>query len=611
MRLSRSLSSPSSAGSVSMVSSVTGPVCGSEVIFPAGGGSCHDRRMTSSTSSFRAARDLLLRYRDDYDAALGSFSWPALDEFNWALDWFDVISAEHPDRLALRILSYDDSEVSLSYGSLSARSSQVAGWLRGLGVARGDRVLLMLGNVAPLWEVILATMKLGAVIIPASTLLQPADLVDRVSRGQVRHVITDAAGVPKFSSVPGDWTRIVVDGEAAASAEGWHSYSSAFSSSGSFAPEGVTRAGDPLLLYFTSGTTALPKLGAHTHVRYPVGHLATMYWVGIQPGDVHLNLSSPGWAKHAWSNVYAPWNAGATVLVLNYQRFSAASLLAALGSCQVTTFCAPPTVWRMLIQGERGPADVWPLRERVAAGEPLNPEVIEQVRKAWGITVRDGFGQTETTAQVGNTPGQPVRVGSMGRPLPGYSVVLVDPVSGQPGRDGEICLDLARRPLGLMTGYLDDSALNEAARRGGYYHTGDVATSDADGYITYVGRTDDVFKASDYRISPFELESVLIEHEAVAEAAVVPSPDPVRLAVPKAYVLLAAGREASPELAQSIMAFCRERVAPYKRIRRVECGGLPQTISGKMRRVELRGLETSRTSSARGVTEFWEEDFTW
>src|ERR1700749_2917790 len=560
-----------------MVRSVTGPVWGSGVIFPAGGGSCHDRRMTSSTDAFRAARELLLAHRDDYDAALGSFSWPVLDEFNWALDWFDVIAAEHPDRSALRILRDDGSDVSLSYGSLSARSSQVAGWLRELGVGRGDRVLLMLGNVAPLWEVILATMKLGAVIIPASTLLQPADLVDRVSRGQVRHVITDAAGVPKFSSVPGDWTRIVVDGDAA-SAPGWHSYSSAFSFSGSFAPEGVTRAGDPLLLYFTSGTTALPKLVAHTQVSYPVGHLSTMYWVGIQPGDVHLNLSSPGWAKHAWSNLFAPWNAGATVLVLNYPRFSAASLLAALGDCGVTTFCAPPTVWRMLIQADLGSADISALRKCVAAGEPLNPEGIEAVRKAWGITVRDGFGQTETTAQVGNTPGQPVRAGSMGRALPGYSVVLVDPVSGEPGRDGEICLDLSRRPLGLMTGYLDDSALNEAAMRGGYYHTGDVATSDDDGYITYVGRTDDVFKASDYRTSPFELESLLIEHEAVAEAAVAPSPDPIRLAVPKAYILLAAGATPGPELAQDIMAFVRERGAGYKRIRRGGFGGRPQTI---------------------------------
>jgi acetyl-CoA synthetase len=552
--------------------------------------------MTSSTDAFRAARDLLLAHREDYDAARREFGWPELDEFNWALDWFDVIAAEHPDRTALRILSDDGSDVSASYASLAARSSQVAGWLRGLGVRRGDRVLLMLGNVAPLWEVILA-----------STLLQPADLVDRVARGQVRHVITDTAGAPKFAEVPGDWTRIAVGG-----APGWVSYEDAFAAAApAFVPEGVTRASDPLLLYFTSGTTALPKLVAHTQVSYPAGHLSTMYWVGIQPGDVHLNLSSPGWAKHAWSNVFAPWNAGATVLVLNYQRFSAQSLLAALGGCRVSTFCAPPTVWRMLIQADLGSADVSSLRECVAAGEPLNPEVIEQVRKAWGITVRDGFGQTETTAQVGNTPGQPVRVGSMGRPLPGYSVVLVDPVSGQPGRDGEICLDLARRPLGLMAGYLDDDDLNARAMAGGYYHTGDVATSDTDGYITYVGRTDDVFKAADYRISPFELESVLIEHEAVAEAAVVPSPDPVRLAVPKAYVLLASGREPSPELAQSIMAFCRERVAPYKRIRRVEFGDLPKTISGKIRRVELRGQESDRAVSPRGTTEFWEEDFTW
>jgi acetyl-CoA synthetase len=461
--------------------------------------------------------------------------------------------------------------------------------------------------VAPLWEVILAAMKLGAVMIPASTLLQPADLADRIVRGGVRHVVADAVSAARFADVPGDWTPIVVDGAM----DGWQSYSSAFASADAFVPEGVTRACDPLLLYFTSGTTAQPKLVAHTQVSYPVGHLSTMYWIGIQPGDVHLNLSSPGWAKHAWSNVFAPWNAGATVLVLNQARFSASSLLAALGSCAVSTFCAPPTVWRMLLQADLGLAEVSCLRECVAAGEPLNPEVIEQVRKAWGITVRDGFGQTETTAQVGNTPGQQVRPGSMGRALPGYSVVLVDPVTGSAGRDGEICLDLSRRPLGLMTGYLDDPLLDASAMAGGYYHTGDVATSDADGYITYVGRTDDVFKASDYRISPFELESVLIGHEAVAEAAVVPSPDPLRLAVPKAYVLLAPGRSPSPELAQAIMAFCRERVAPYKRIRRLEFADLPKTISGKIRRVELRGQETAPREPARGVTEFWEEDFTW
>jgi acetyl-CoA synthetase len=456
-------------------------------------------------------------------------------------------------------------------------------------------------------------MKLGAVVIPASTLLQPADLEDRIARGHVRHVIAEAAHAPRFAGIGGDWTRVAVgapDGaEDPDSTGGWHRYADSFAAPAEFTPEGTTRGGDPLLLYFTSGTTSQPKLVGHTHVSYPVGHLSTMYWIGIQPGDVHLNISSPGWAKHAWSNLFAPWNASATILILNQSRFNAQGLLAALGDFGVTTFCAPPTVWRMLIQADLAATDTSVLRECVAAGEPLNPEVIEQVRAAWGITVRDGFGQTETTAQVGNPPGQLVKPGSMGRPLPGYPVVLVDPVTGDPGRDGEICLDLAQRPLGLMTGYQDDAERDAEAMRGGYYHTGDVASQDDEGYITYVGRTDDVFKASDYRISPFELESVLIEHVAVAEAAVVPSPDPLRLAVPKAYVLLAAGTVPGPEVARDIMAFVRGKVPGYKRIRRVEFGDLPKTISGKIRRVELRAQENEGRGT-RGITEFWEEDFT-
>ncbi|HEY2240475.1 MAG TPA: AMP-binding protein [Streptosporangiaceae bacterium] len=623
-----------------------------------------DRR--SDAASFRAARDLLLRHRADYAAARAEFSWPELGEFNWALDWFDAIAAEHPDRTALRIVTSPaaaaasagpdgDHGTRISYAEMARRSDQVACWLREVGVRRGDRLLLMLGNIAPLWEVILAAMKLGAVIVPTSTLLGPADLADRIVRGDVRHVVTESAHVPKFREVPGDWTRIAVEptvggvtvetGEApgvggaggpgasgAGAAPGaWRAYADSYAASTEFTPDGVTRATDPLLLYFTSGTTAQPKLVQHTHASYPAGHLSTMYWIGLQPGDVHLNISSPGWAKHAWSNVYAPWNAGATALIFGYDRFSAGQLLQVLGEEGVTTFCAPPTVWRMLIQADLAGTDVSALRECLAAGEPLNPEVIEQVRQAWDITVRDGYGQTETTAQVGNTPGQPVRLGSMGRPLPGYEVTLVEPVSGQPAAEGEICLDLSRRPLGLMTGYLGRPEQDAEAMRGGYYHTGDVAARDDDGYITYVGRTDDVFKASDYRISPFELESVLIEHEAVAEAAVVPSPDPVRLAVPKAYVALAAGVVPSAEVAQSIMAFSRGRLAPYKRLRRIEFAELPKTISGKIRRFELRQQETVRAAggapppkdpdgiggpfrvdpSPRGTTEFWEEDFSW
>src|ERR1700761_675667 len=568
----------------------------------------------SGTVALRAARDLLLANRTDYAAAVAGFAWPALDEFNWALDWFDVVAAEHPDRLALRGVGDDGSDEAVTYAAMATRSSQVANWLRGLGVRRGDHVLLMLGNIVPLWEVMLAAMKLGAIVIPASTLLQPADLQDRISRGHVRHVIAEAAHTPRFAGISGDWTRVAVgpDGPALDSTVpgGWLSYADSVTAPAEFTPDGVTKASDPLLLYFTSGTTSRPKLVGHTQVSYPVGHLSTMYWIGIKPGDVHLNISSPGWAKHAWSNLFAPWDAQATILILNQSRFNAQGLLKALGDCGVTTFCAPPTVWRMLIQADLSAADISALRECVAAGEPLNPEVIEQVRKAWGITVRDGYGQTETTAQGGNNTGQPVKPGSMGRPLPGYPVTLVDPVTGEPSRDGEICLDLSERPLGLMTGYLGDAERDADAMRGGYYHTGDVATSDDDGYITYVGRTDDVFKASDYRISPFELESVLIEHEAVAEAAVVPSPDPIRLAVPKAYVLLAAGAAPGPDLARDIMSFVRERVPGYKRIRRVEFAELPKTISGKIRRVELRGQEDDARGT-RGVTEFWEEDFSW
>jgi acetyl-CoA synthetase len=542
--------------------------------------------------AFRAARNFLLARRDDYDTAYETFQWPELEEFNWALDWFDVI-ARHNDFPALWIVEEDGSEQRLSYSEMSRRSNRVANWLREMGVRRGDRMILMLGNQVELWETILAAMKLGAVIIPATPLLGPEDLRDRLERGGARHVVARSQDAGKFADVPGDYTRIAVGPPA----DGWLDYAKSREARRKFAPDGVTRASDTLLLYFTSGTTERPKLVEHTHASYPAGHLSTMYWTGLRPGDVHLNISSPGWAKHAWSNVFAPWNAEACVFLYNYERFDAQRLLSEMDRCGVTSFCAPPTVWRMLIQSDLSQLRT-PPREVVGAGEPLNPEVIEQVRKAWGVTIRDGFGQTETTVQVANTPGQPIKPGSMGRPAPGYRVVLVDPATGKPAEEGEICLDLTERPLGLMKGYYGDQSRDEAAMSGGYYHTGDIANRDEDGYLTYVGRTDDVFKASDYRISPFELESVLIEHEAVAEAAVVPSPDPVRLAVPKAYVVLAPGWEPNEETAQAIFDYSRQRLAPYKRIRRLEFGELPKTISGKIRRVELRVAERGKHPDA-------------
>jgi len=563
-------------------------------------------------TNFKDARAFLLEHRTDYDAAVQGFRWPDPAPFNWALDWFDAELARDPesrDRTALWIVDAGhDRETKLSFATLSRRSNQVANFLRAQGLKRGDHLLLLLGNVVPLWETMLAAMKLGVVVIPATTLLTPDELQDRLDRGRARVVVATQDQVSKFASLRADkLVRIVVG--ASAKVDGWLPFEQSADFPDAFTPDGPTNADDPMLLYFTSGTTAKPKLVRHSMRSYPVGALSTMFWLGLQPGDVHLNISSPGWAKHAWSCFFAPWNAGATIFIVNQPRFEAKQLLATIGRCGVTTLCAPPTVWRLFIQERLADFKV-SLREVCGAGEPLNPEVIDQVRAAWGLTIRDGYGQTETTALAGNSPGQKVKVGSMGRPLPGYRVEIMD-ADGHIAKEGEVTLVLGvDRPAGLMQGYQgEDGKLGGAD--GDHYRSGDVVFVDEDGYFTFVGRSEDVFKSSDYRISPFELESVLIEHEAVAEAAVVPSPDPIRLAIPKAYVLLVSGVERSPETALSIFKHLHTRLAPFKRIRKLELvTELPKTISGKIRRVQLRRLEhdNNRDDALRGQ-EFREEDF--
>jgi acetyl-CoA synthetase len=563
-------------------------------------------------TTFQDARAFLLKHRTDYDKAVADFRWPDPVDFNWALDWFDTGLARDEaskGRTALWIVDAGSNrETKLSFEALSRRSNQVANFLRAQGLKRGDHLLLLLGNVIPLWETMLASIKLGVVVIPATTLLTPDELQDRLDRGRAKVVVATQDQVAKFAGLGvGGLTRVVVG--ASSKHDGWLPFEQASEFPESFAPDGPTHADDPMLLYFTSGTTAKPKLVRHSQRSYPVGGLSTMYWLGLQPGDVHLNISSPGWAKHAWSCFFAPWNAGATVFVVNQPRFDARGLLATIGRCGVTTLCAPPTVWRLFIQEKLATFKV-SLREVCGAGEPLNPEVIDQVRAAWGLTIRDGYGQTETTALAGNSPGQKVKVGSMGRPLPGYRVQITDS-DGHVTREGEVTLVLgAERPAGLMQGYQgDDGRLSGAD--GELYRSGDVVFADDEGYLTFVGRSDDVFKSSDYRISPFELESILLEHESVAEAAVVPSPDPIRLAIPKAYVLLVAGKERSALTALSIFKHLHTRLAPFKRIRRIELvTELPKTISGKIRRVQLRRLEhdNDRGDALRGQ-EFREEDF--
>ncbi len=546
--------------------------------------------------AFAQAREVLISRRDDYETAYAEFEWPRPAEFNWAYDWFDRL-AEGNDAPALIVANSGGAAETRTFDEMARRSRQAASFFAGLGVKRGDRVLLMLDNVPELWESLLGLMRIGAAVVPTTTLMNADGVAYRVDAAGVSHVVAGADCLDQCAGLPKAVTRILVGGTA----PGWTDYAAAYEASAEFEPQGTTRSDDPFLLYFTSGTTARPKLVAHTHLSYPAGHLSTMYWVGLRKGDRHLNISSPGWAKHAWSSVFAPWNAGAAVVALNSGRFDPVRTLELIRDLEVTTLCAPPTVWRLFIQQDLE-AYRTQLRELVGAGEPLNPEVIERVRRAWGLTIRDGYGQSETTAMIANSPGQAVKPGAMGRPLPGYRPVLLD-LDGNAVDEGELALPLDPPPAGLMKEYLGDPERTAAAMSGGFYRTGDIARRDEDGHYWYVGRADDVFKSSDYRISPFELESALIEFEAVAEAAIVPAPDPVRLAVPKAYISLRRGYAPDMETARRIYLFARERLAPYQRIRRLEFVELPKTISGKIRRVELR-----RHAQEDSATEFREED---
>lgn len=553
--------------------------------------------------AFREARDFLLAHSHDMEAARAGFVWPDVgDHFNWAVDGFDEIALGN-DRLALRVLEEDGTEASRTYEEMRVRSDRVANWLRDQGVRRGDAVMLMLDNRVELWEAMLAIMKLGAVILPTSVVLGPDDLAERIDRAGVRVVIADAADAEKFDALAPELVRVVVGGDR----EGWASFTDADAASDE-RPGVVVDSTDTAIVYFTSGTTSRPKMVEHTHVSYPVGHLSTMYWIGVRPGDVHMTISAPGWGKHAWSLFFSPWIAEATVFVYNYRRFDAVALVGELDRAGVNTFCAPPTVWRMLIQAdlEHKPRA---LRELLSAGEPLNPEVIATIERWWGIQIRDGYGQTELTAVIGNTPGVALKPGSMGRALPGVEIVLLDPVTGEVADEGEICLPTVPvRPLNLTPGYIGEPERTAKVEHDGYYHTSDVAVRDADGFLTFVGRTDDVFKASDFKVSPFEVESILLEHAAVAEAGVVGAPDAVRLNVVKAYVALAAGVEPDAATARSILAHAREHMPPYMRVRRIEFFELPKTISGKIRRVELREREEAAGSERIG-SEFRESDF--
>lgn len=529
---------------------------------------------------FRDCRNFLLEYRNDHDKAYRNFRWPELTTFNWARDWFDIVAHDN-HRTALRVIG-PSSDISMSFNSLARRSDQVAAWLHELGIRRKEVVLVLLDNRPELWEVMMAVMKLGAVVLPTYTTATTIELTERVLRAQVRHLIVESSLTDLIPYELGYSTMISIGDPV----DGWENYDSSYKSSDNLPDIAPTRADDPLFYYFTSGTTSRPKLVCHTQVSYPVGHLSSMYWNGVQPGDVHCNVAAPGWAKHAWSSLFVPWNAEATLIALAGGA-TPERVLEALERTQATTFCAPPSMWRALVKYGLDDRSIH-LREATSAGEVLPQEVVSAVGAIWGVTVRNGYGQTETTAQLGVTSGSAATPTSLGRPLPGYRIALCPPGSDEPAVEGEVCVDIAEPPVGLMSGYPDDPDATVAATGSRYYRTGDLAQWH-DGELRYLGRIDDVFKVADHRISPTELEGVLGAHAAVSEAAIIPVPDGVGGLKAKAYVVLGSGWNGTAATAFSIFDHLQEQLPREKHVGSIEfVDSLSRTSSGKIRRAALQ-----------------------
>ena len=544
----------------------------------------------------------------DYEATRRSFRLRVPERFNFARDVVDAWAAREPDRLAL--LAVDAAGANpqrLTFGDLRRLSNRAAGFLAAQGVGRGDRVFVMLPRV-PEWHIaMLACMKLGAVPMPGTSLLTGRDIAFRIDRAGAVAAIVDEEGVPKVDEARERCetlrTSVCVGLEAG---PGWLDWTEGLERGSDAGPDPVpTLAADPLVLYFTSGTTGYPKMVLHTQASYGIGHeITARFWQDLHPGDLHWTITDMGWAKAAWGTLFGQWRLGATVFLWDVRgRMDLDRALRLIGEHGITTFCAPPTIFRSVALMELPAYDWGRLRHVVAAGEPLNPEVIRVWREATGLTIHDGYGQTETVNLVANYRCLPVREGSMGKPTPGFDVRVVDDEGAPlgPGETGHIGVRVApERPVGLFREYWRDEEATRNSVRGAFYDTGDTAYADDEGYLWFVGRADDVITSSAYRIGPFEVESALVEHRAVAEAAVVGKPDPLRGEIVKAFVALKPGYEASDELARDIQGFVKRATAPYKYPREVEfVDELPKTVSGKIRRVELRQREIDRATGDR------------
>lgn len=540
----------------------------------------------------------------DYEQACREFRWEVPEHYNFAVDVVDHWG-EDAQKLAMLWVNERGDEKRLTFRDFTVRSNQVGNALRTTGIRKGDRILIMSPRLPEWWEAVLGIMKIGAISMPGTTLLTPKDVAYRIQAAEAVAVITDEEGALKVEQVANECPTLRLKIVLGAEREGWVNYARAVVLAMSTLKPEPTRSDEPMMIYFTSGTVGYPKMVLHTHVSYPIGHIVTgKYWLDLKPTDLHWNLSDTGWAKAAYSNLFGPWIMGAAMFTFDGRgRFDARQTLELLERYPISTFCAPPTAYRLLVLENLRHYHLAALRHCIGAGEPLNPEVIEAWQRGTGQIIRDGYGQTETVILVANFPPLPVKPGSMGKPSPGLTIGIVDDDGREvpAGIEGDIAVKLTPiRPVGLFKEYWRNPEATSNCIRGEWYITGDRAIRDADGYFWFIGRADDVIISAGYRIGPFEVESALVEHPSVAEAAVVASPDQLRGEIVKAFVILAPGHQPSEQLMQDLQEHVKRVTAPYKYPREIEfTTELPKTISGKIRRVELRQRERDRKAVGR------------
>jgi medium-chain acyl-CoA synthetase len=534
----------------------------------------------------------------DYDKTYAEFKWEVPEYFNFAGDVIDKW-AQDPNKLAMYWVNDDGVEAKRTFLDFSKASKRLCNVLAQNGVKRGDVVMIVLGRSIEWWEVFTACIRMGVVIAPGTTQLTSKDLEYRVNTSKAVCFITDNGNAPKLDEVadkcPTLKCKLIVGG----SREGWLDYTKVVGAASDVFETAKTAKDEEAIVYFTSGTVGFPKMALHTHTSYPLGHQVTgKFWLDLKPEDMHWNISDTGWAKAAWSSYFGPWFCGAAQFVHCTDRFDPKKTLELLAKYPVTTMCGAPTIYRMLVLQPLSDYKFPTLRHCVGAGEPLNPEIIEVWKKATGCTIRDGYGQTETVLLCGSFPCIEPRFGSMGKPTPGFDLQVIDNDGNivPPNTEGDIAVRVKpTRPLGLFKEYWKEPERTANAFKGDWYLTGDRAYRDEDGYFWFVGRADDVILTSGYRIGPFEVESALIEHPAVAESAVVSSPDETRGEVVKAFVILAPGYTASDALSKELQEHVKKVTAPYKYPRKIDfVTALPKTVSGKIRRVELRNAEWGR-----------------